>query len=42
MVAVALVGLNQGEGGVGDERVVAVHREQLALFAAVRCKGLES
>ena len=36
VVAVTLVGLDDAQGGVGDEGVVAVGREQLALLGAVR------
>ncbi len=36
VVAVPLVGLDRGQGAVGDEGVVAVGREQLALLGPVR------
>lgn len=39
--AVDLVGLDRAQGGVGDERVVAVGGEQLTLGAAVTGGGLQ-
>jgi len=42
VAAVAFVGLDQAQGAVGDERVMPVGREQLALFGAVTGEGLES
>ncbi|MCP6134171.1 hypothetical protein NL393_33865, partial [Klebsiella pneumoniae] len=42
VVAVTLIGLHHGQGAVGDEGVVAVGREQLALLGPVAGEWLES
>ena len=39
VVAMTLVGLDRGQRAVGDERVVAVGREQFALLRAVGCES---
>ena len=41
VVTMPLVGLDHGEGAVGDEGVVAVGREQLALLGAIASQPLE-
>jgi len=42
VVAMSLVGFDQVQGGVGDKRVVAEGREQLALLGAVTGQWLQS
>jgi hypothetical protein len=41
VIAMPLISLDGRQGAVGDERMVAVGREQLALLAAAGCQRLE-